>query len=73
MDWTEIITALIAAIGAVGGSAMIQSKSTAILQAKLEALKEDVATLSKRVDHHNGVVSRTAVLEAKVDELERKG
>jgi hypothetical protein len=73
MDWTEIITALIAAIGAVGGSAMIQSKSTAILQAKLEALKEDVATLSKRVDRHNGVVSRTAVLEAKVDELERKG
>lgn len=29
MDWTEIITAGIAALGAVGGSALMQSKATA--------------------------------------------
>ena len=32
MDWTEIITAGIAALGAVGGSALMQSKATAVLQ-----------------------------------------
>ena len=46
MDWTEIITAGIAALGAVGGSALMQSKATAVLQVKLDALRNDVDTLS---------------------------
>lgn len=31
MDWTEIITAGIAAVGAVDGSALMQSKATAVV------------------------------------------
>lgn len=69
MNWTEIITAAIAALGAIIGSALIQSKTTAVLQAKLDALKEDVKTLSARVDKHNGVVERTAVLEHELENL----
>lgn len=69
MNWTEIITACIAALGAVCGSAMMQSKTTAVLQAKLDALKEDVKVLSGRVDKHNGVIERTAVLEHELENL----
>ena len=49
MDWTEIITAGIAALGAVGGSALMQSKATAVLQVKLDALRNDVDTLSTTI------------------------
>lgn len=70
MDWTEIITAGIAAIGAVGGSALMQSKATAVLQVKLDALKNDVDTLSRRVDKHNNLIDRMTVAECKIKELE---
>ena len=70
MDWTEIITAGIAAIGAVGGSALMQNKATAILQVKLDALRSDVDTLSRRVDKHNNLISRMTVAECKIQELE---
>ena len=70
MDWTEIITAGIAAIGAVGGSALMQNKVTAILQVKLDALRSDVDTLSRRVDKHNNLIDRMTVAECKIQELE---
>ncbi len=70
MEWTEIITAGIAAIGAVGGSALMQNKATAILQVKLDALRNDVDTLSRRVDKHNNLIDRMTVAECKIKELE---
>lgn len=70
MDWTEIITAGIAALGAVGGSALMQSKATAVLQVKLDALRSDVDTLSRRVDKHNNLIDRMTVAECKIKELE---
>ena len=70
MDWTEIITAAIAALGAVCGSALMQSKATAVLQVKLDALRSDVDTLSRRVDKHNNLISRMTVAECKIQELE---
>lgn len=69
MDWTEIITAGIAALGAVGGSALMQSKATAVLQVKLDALRNDVDTLSRRVDKHNNLIDRMTVAECKIKEL----
>ncbi|MCD7958634.1 MAG: hypothetical protein LUF89_03740 [Ruminococcus sp.] len=73
MDWTEIITAVIAAVAAVGGSALVQSKATAVLQAKFEALKEeDIATLSGRVDKHNQLQERVLKNECKIEELEKE-
>ena len=70
MDWTEIITAGIAALGAVGGSALMQSKATAVLQVKLDALRSDVDTLSRRVDKHNNLIDRMTVAECKIQEPE---
>ena len=70
MDWTEIITAGIAALGAVGGSALLQSKATAVLQVKLDALRNDVDTLSRRVDKHNNLIDRMTIAECKIKELE---
>lgn len=72
MEWTEIITAIIAALGAVAGSALMQSKTTAILQTKLEALRGDVETLSRRVDKHNDVQNRVLRAECKLEELEKE-
>lgn len=70
MDWTEIITAGIAALGAVGGSALMQSKATAVLQVKLDALRNDVDTLSRRVDKHNNLIDRMTITDCKIKELE---
>ena len=70
MNWTEIITAVIAALGAVGGSALMQSKATAVLQVKLDALRNDVDTLSRRVDKHNNLIDRMTIAECKIKELE---
>ena len=70
MDWTEIITAGIAALSAVRGSALMQNKATAILQVKLDALRSDVDTLSRRVDKHNNLIDRMTVAECKIQELE---
>ena len=72
MDWTEIITAIIAAAAAVGGSALVQSKAAAVLQAKFEALKEDIAVLSGRVDKHNQLQERVLKNECKIEELEKE-
>lgn len=72
MDWTEIITAGIAALGAVAGSALMQGKATAILQTKLESLRNDVETLSRRVDKHNDVQNRVLRAECKLEELEKE-
>lgn len=72
MDWTEIITAVIAAVSAVLGSALVQSKSLAVLQTKLEAVKEDVQELSARVDKHNQLQERMIKVEDKVEAIERK-
>ena len=70
MDWTEIVTAGIAALGAVGGSALMQSKATAVLQVKLDALRNDADTLSRRVDKHNNLIDRMTIAECKIKELE---
>ena len=73
MDYTDIITAVIAAVAAIGGSMLSQSKATAVLQTKLDALKSDVGTLSERVNKHNNLVERMAKVECKVEDLEKKG
>lgn len=72
MDFTEIITAGIAAVAAVAGSALTLNKATAILQVKIDALKEDVGTLSGRVDKHNNLIERMTKAECKIDKLEKE-
>nr|DAZ75079.1 MAG TPA: TNF receptor-associated factor BIRC3 binding domain [Caudoviricetes sp.] len=48
----------------------MQSKATAVLQVKLDALRNDVDTLSRRVDKHNNLIDRMTIAECKIKELE---
>ncbi len=60
---TEIIIAIIAAVSAVAGSYFANSKNTAIMQEQIKEIKGDISTLSTRVDKHNNLVERMAIVE----------
>ena len=48
-----------------------QMKSNHVLtEEQIKGIKEDIGTLSDRVDKHNNLIERTAVLETKVEGLE---
>ena len=40
------------------------------MQVKLDALRNDVDTLSRRVDKHNNLIDRMTIAECKIKELE---
>lgn len=60
---TEIIVAIIAFIGTLAGSYFANSKTTAVMQEQIKDIKEDIKTLSTRVDKHNNLVERMAKVE----------
>ena len=60
---TEIIVAIIAFIGPLVGSYFANSKTTAVMQEQIKSLKEDINTLSTRVDKHNNLVERMSAVE----------
>lgn len=68
----EIIIAALAFAGTLAGSLIGSSKSQAVMQEQINTLKEDISTLSVRVDKHNNLVERMAVAESKIKLLERK-
>ena len=68
----EIIIAVIAFLGTLFGSVLANNKSQAVMQEQIKSVKEDINTLSVRVDKHNNLIERTAVLEAKVEGLEKE-
>ena len=72
MDWTELITALIAAVSAIGGSALVQSKATAVLEVRMDALKENVAALSERMNEQNQLQNRVLKLEWETAHAQQK-
>ena len=67
---TEIIVAILALIGALGGSYIANDKNTEELAEKIRDLKEDIKILSERVDKHNNLVNRMYVVEEKIKHLE---
>lgn len=69
---SAIITAILSSVASISGSMFVQNKKQAVLETKLDALKEDISTLSIRVDKHNTVIERTTRLETKVEALEKK-
>jgi peptidoglycan hydrolase CwlO-like protein len=69
---TEIITAIISAGAAIGGSWLVQNKTIAVLQTKLEDLKEDINKLSARVDSHNNFGLKIERLETKIETIEEE-
>lgn len=59
-----VAAAVIAALSSVAGSYFANMKQGAVMEEKIKELKEDVATLSQRVDKHNNLVERMALVEA---------
>jgi len=59
-----VIVAVLGLIGNVMGSYLANSKTTAVMQEQIRDVKEDIGTLSNRVDKHNNLIERMALVEA---------
>lgn len=77
---TEIVIGLIAAVSAVIGSFLANNKNVAVLQERIKDIKGDISVLSNRVDKHNNLVERMAVVEQstksahhRIDTIEKRG
>ena len=70
---TEIIVAILALVGTLAGSYFSNNKNTAVMDEKIKDLKKDIETLSDRVNRHNNLVERMAIVEEhiKMSEKER--
>lgn len=69
---TEVIVALIAFCGTCAGSYFANNKNQAVLDEKIKDIKDDIKTLSDRVDKHNNLIERMAIVEQKLKNLEDK-
>ena len=69
---TEVIVALIAFLGTCAGSYFANNKNQAVMDEKIKDIKEDIKVLSDRVDRHNNLIERMAVVEQKLKNLEDK-
>ena len=67
---TEIIVAVLALVGTLAGSYFINNKNTAVMDEKIKDIKEDIVTLSNRVDKHNQLAERMIIVEQKIKNLE---
>ena len=69
---TDIIIAALAFAGTLAGSILAGSKAQAVTEEQVKGIKEDINTLSARVDKHNSLIERMAVAESKIEALERR-
>ena len=67
---TEIIVAVLALAGTLAGSYFSNNKNTAVMDEKIKDIKEDIVTLSNRVDKHNQLAERMIIVEQKIKNLE---
>ncbi len=68
MNWTEIIVAVVAAAGGFFGAVLSNNKQLAIVETKLDAIKEDIAEHGRRIDAHNHLNERVTKLEVLLEE-----
>ena len=66
----EIIVAALALVGTLAGSYFSNNKNTAVMDEKIKDIKEDIVTLSNRVDKHNQLAERMIIAEQKIKNLE---
>ena len=69
---TELIVAVLALIGTLGGFYFANNKNQAVMDEKIKDIKEDIKVLSDRVDRHNNLIERMAIVEEKLKSLEDK-
>ena len=67
---TEIIVAALALVGTLAGSYFSNNKNTAVMDEKIKDIKEDIVTLSNRVDKHNQLAERMIIVEQKIKNWE---
>ena len=67
---TEVIVAALALVGTLAGSYFSNNKNTAVMDEKIKDIKEDIVTLSNRVDKHNQLAERMIIVEQKIKNLE---
>lgn len=68
---TEIIIAVLALIGTLGGSYFANNKNQAVMDEKIKDIKEDISILSNRVDKHNNLIERMAIVEDRMNHIEK--
>ena len=68
---TEIIVAALALIGTLAGSYFSNNKNTAVMDEKIKDIKEDITTLSNRVNKHNELVERMAIVEEHIKMIDK--
>lgn len=68
---TEVIVALIAFLGTCAGSYFANNKNQAVMDEKIKDIKEDISILSNRVDKHNNLVERMAIVEDRMNHIEK--
>lgn len=67
-----IIPAMIAIIGSIAGNIIVQNKTTAVMQQKIDDMKDDLRVLSNRVDSHNNFGLKLERLETKIETIEKE-
>ena len=73
MEWTDIIVAVIAASGGFLGAVITNNKQLAIVQTKLDSVKEELTRQGARIDAHNHLNERLTAVEVKLREREKHG
>lgn len=68
---TEIIIAIIAFVGTLAGSYFSNNKNVAIMDEKIKDIKEDISVLSDRVNKHNNLIERMAIVEDRINHIEK--
>lgn len=66
-----VLTAIISAVGAFMGAVLTVNKKMAVLETKLDDMKEDINKLSDRVDQHNHFNERMVKLEVEFDNFKK--
>ena len=76
----EIVIAILALIGTLTGTLLANNQNQAVMKEQLKSVREDINTLSSRVDKHNSLVERMVVVEQRsksnshrIESLEQKG
>ena len=68
---TEILVAILALVGTLAGSYFSNNKNVAIMDEKIKDIKEDISVLSDRVNKHNNLIERMAIVEDRMNHIEK--
>ena len=68
---TEILVAILALMGTLGGSYFANNKNQAVMDEKIKDIKDDIKILSERVNKHNNLIERMGIVEDRMNHIEK--